>query len=376
MRRARQKPKRAQEPLLFDLGTDRVAEVTQRRGQIVSALMKAIRLAREEDAVYWMLALLRGGQDRSYLGRRCFGSACEDNFNLQAIEMGAELARKPAEVELPFLQSVIASSRGPKWYWPMAKAYTVGRCQPYEAPRVFEHTSVAELEALCREALRQRQFVPFFAAYRELKRERKKNLGIVTELVALAKASPIEEARRLATAMAPHLWQCATRETNPVWQLVWILCEGPFPGSNAPVDLTGAEQTIARAEERWGQAVLEPVPSWVLDGVHTSGDDERFAGTWRGLRNMVAMYERYGRLSPEDPGILVRAGEGGRRRKGRWPIIFRSCTHPQVTYQVEPAGDELRCSCPAFFGRFQRGQSDCQHIRQVLAENPDLLEGG
>jgi replication-associated recombination protein RarA len=67
------------ELFLFDVGQDRVADVTERRGQIVSGLMKAIRLQREEDAAYWMLALLRGGQDRAYLGRRCFGSACEDN---------------------------------------------------------------------------------------------------------------------------------------------------------------------------------------------------------------------------------------------------------------------------------------------------------
>jgi hypothetical protein len=120
---------------------------------------------------------------------------------------------------------------------------------------------------------------------------------------------------------------------------------------------------------------LEPVPSFYLDGVHTIGNDERFAGTWRGLKNCLAMYERYGRLSPEDEGIIVKAGEGGRHRKGLWPILVRSFTNPTITYSIEPMGDELTCTCPAFRWRFKRGQSDCQHIRQVLAENPGLLEG-
>ncbi len=79
--------------------------------------------------------------------------------------------------------------------------------------------------------------------------------------------------------MAPHLWQVATRENNLVWQLVWVLMHGPFPGSRDPVGLTGAEQVIARAEERWAQPNLEPVPGWALDGIHVTGNDERFAGT-------------------------------------------------------------------------------------------------
>jgi hypothetical protein len=359
---------------LFDMGVDRVSEVTSKRGPIVSALMKAIRLQREEDAVYWVLALLRGGQERGYLGRRCFGSACEDNFNLQALEMGSELAKRPPKAELPYLQSVIASSRGSKWYWPMAKAYTIARCEAYEnQQRVFEDKTVEELEELCRVSLRQQQFVPFFVAYRELKKERQRNAGIVNELIEVGKASPMPEARRLAAATAPHTWQCIRRENNPIWMLVWILSEGPFEGMSAPVDLTGADQTIAAAEARWGKKDLEPVPSWALDGVHTTGSDERFAGTWAGLRNCVAMYAKYGRLSPADEGVLIREGTVvTRRRKGLWPVLVPSRTHPDVAYEIEPDGIVgLRCSCPAFRWRSRSGSGDCTHLKAFRAQNPD-----
>jgi hypothetical protein len=41
--------------------------VLTRRGEVVSALMKSIRLQREADALYWMRALLDSGVDRGYL---------------------------------------------------------------------------------------------------------------------------------------------------------------------------------------------------------------------------------------------------------------------------------------------------------------------
>jgi hypothetical protein len=35
------------------------------------------------------------------------------------------------------------------------------------------------------------------------------------------------------------------------------------------------------------------------------------------------MYEKYGRLDPDDEGVLLKAGQGGRRwggQKGMWPV--------------------------------------------------------
>jgi hypothetical protein len=154
--------------------------------------------------------------------------------------MGSELAKRPPKAELPYLQSVIASSRGPKWYWPMAKTYTLGRCEAYEGTRIFGETdrkgnyvvSNEDLEEMCRVSLRKQEFVPFFVAYKELKRERQRNIGLLSELVGVGKASPIPEAKRLAVAMAPHVWQCARRDESGL-QLVWI-CVWPFPNTETP----------------------------------------------------------------------------------------------------------------------------------------------
>ena len=318
MRRARKKPKGAQEPLLFDLGTDRVVEVGRLRGRLVSAFMKSVRLGRDDDSVYWLLALLRGGQDRSYLGRRCFGSACEDSLSIPAMEMGADLAQRPTPADLPYLLSAIASSRGGKWYWPCGEQYTLARCAAYEGERVLADKTNAELLQLGQTALERKEFRAFFVAYRELKQQRKWNLALLQRLLAAGFGSGDPAAIRIAQLIKLNLWQCATRETNPVWQLMWVLCHGAFPGSLDPVHLEGAADVIARAETRWAAPEIEVIPSYALDGVHTAGDDERFAGTWAGLRNCLAMYATYGRLSPDDAGVLITAGTVvTRRRKGR-----------------------------------------------------------
>ena len=180
----------------------------------------------------------------------------------------------------------------------------------------------------------------------------------------------------MAEAMAPHVWQCTKRETNPVWQLVWILSEGPFEHSGEPVDLSGADRTIAAAEARWAKKEMEEVPGWALDGVHTSGSDERFAGTWAGLRNCVAMFAKYGRLSPEDEGVLIKAGVVvTRRRKGLWPAIVPSFTNPSVQYEIWPDGDEFYCTCPAYAWRSRRGDHTCKHVVEFLAKNPEVIGG-
>jgi len=363
-------------PFLFDVGDDRVAAVTEKRGKCVSALMKSIRLGRTEDSAYWMLALLRGGQDRAYLGRRCFGSACEDSLSIPAMEIGADLAKQPAKASLPYLQSAIASSRGLKWYSPIGKRYTLARCEAYEGLRIWEDKTNDELMRIGETALERKAFVPFFVAYRELKTQRKWNIALLKKLLEAGVQSGIPEAVRLARVIGPNLWQCATRENNPVWQLMWVLCHGPFPGSLDPVNLEGTPEIIERAEARWAAPEIEAIPSWALDGVHTTGDDERFAGTWAGLRNCVAMFERYGRLSPDDEGVLIKAGHPvTKRSKGMWPVSVESETHPGVFYDLEPDGDEFRCSCPEYHWQSRKGVYRCSHLQRFLAANPTAMGG-
>ena len=91
------------------------------------------------------------------------------------------------------------------------------------------------------------------------------------------------------------------------------MARGPLQSALREPDEATFERLVVLTEVRL-QASLEPVPSWALDGIHTSGNDPRFAGSWEGCLNMCAMYERDGRLDPNRPGILVHEGEKRRRR--------------------------------------------------------------
>ncbi len=281
------------------------AVLTQRR-QVVSALMKSIRLQREADTLYWMKALLDSGVDRGYLGRRCFGSACEDSLSLTAMELGSELARRPSRRnDLPYFESVLASCRGLKWYWPVGVEYTLCRCVAWEAQRAYRDKTENGLLEIAARALDREDPLLLMQIHRECHARRRGGYALLDLLVAAAQGreTPVQ---RLAALCARHRWLIVKWELNPAWQLIWVLCRGPFAGSEDPVCLDGLDPLLTEAAQRWEMPDLEPIPAWSLDGVHTVGNDERFAGTWRGLRNMLFMYERYGRLDPADDGILVR----------------------------------------------------------------------
>ncbi len=292
---------------LFDVSgwEAKLEAVLTRRGEVVSALMKSIRLQHEADSLYWMKALLDSGVDRGYLGRRCFGSACEDSLSLVAMEIGSELARRPSRRnDLPYFQSVLASCRGLKWYWPVGMEYTLCRCSAWESPRAYREKMENQLLETATRALDRQDPLLLMQIHRECHARRRGGYALLDLLVAAAQGRD-SAVQRLAALCTRHRWLIVQWELNPAWQLIWALCRGPFAGSEDPVSLDGLDRLLTEAAQRWELPDLEPIPAWCLDGVHTVGNDERFAGTWLGLRNMVAMYERYGRLDPEDEGIVI-----------------------------------------------------------------------
>jgi hypothetical protein len=355
---------------LFDMPKDRTAEVAEKRSQIASTLMKNMRLKREVDACYWALAFLRGGIDRSYIGRRCYGSSGEDNMSVRVIEMAAELARRPPKVELPYLQAVIAITRGPKWYDMPYRQYTMARLEIFRPGRLWKDESDDRVMQYGEQAILHQSFVDFFRAELELW-YRKQNVPLTRKLLDAGLSSPVPEVRRLTKCMELHFWFHATRDAFVKWQMGWQLWNGVLPGVDEPIDLSGANDAIALAEERWSAEPMEPIPSWCLDGIHTSGDDPRFAGDVNGVRNMLAMFDRYGRLDPSDAGITVREGQGGKYRKAGWPVLVPSTTHPGKSYEIDFDGEALHCSCPGFYWSSKSGTGSCRHVRKFRADHPD-----
>jgi len=124
-------------------------------------------------------------------------------------------------------------------------------------------------------------------------------------------AEPV--ARRLAAIIRRQYgWLGASREKNHLWQLLWTLACQPLESAGRVPDPAEFRALRERAEERL-RGELEPVPGWARNGIHTGGRDPRFAGSWEGLRNMIAMYQRDGVLDPSRPGVLLHEGQRIRR---------------------------------------------------------------
>ncbi len=86
---------------------------------------------------------------------------------------------------------------------------------------------------------------------------------------------------------------------------------------------------------------------------------------------MVATYAMYNRLTPEDEGVLIKTGTVvTRKRRGIWPVIMPSETNPLDAYEIEPDGDELRCSCPAYDSAMGSPKIAARHSRQASQEGP------
>ncbi|MRS02275.1 hypothetical protein EG832_03445 [bacterium] len=64
------------------------------------------------------------------------------------------------------------------------------------------------------------------------------------------------------------------------------------------IDPEAVQELIEQAKVRWKNPV--PIPSYYLDGVHTSGNDRRFMGIPASMYGMCLAYKKFGRLHPDD----------------------------------------------------------------------------
>jgi hypothetical protein len=285
------------------------------RGQFVSAYMKAVRLRRPEDAMYWLGVLWIGNAGADYLRRRVFCSAAEDNLDVWVMEHTERLlsAKRGSLVELQY--AAYLSCLGTKWYeLPDGVAYTRARCAaglaPHPLPRMGTN---ADILARYERAVAVRAIGEAYWCIAEARARQKagRDFAMWPFYVIAAEAgvnAPDEVTVRSARIIHRQLkWLGASREKNHLWQLLWALGYGPLRSALRPLRAAEFNAMRARVDRRLAQR-LEPVPGWALDGIHTGGHDPRFAGSWQGLINMIGMYERDGTLEPTRPGNTLQAG--------------------------------------------------------------------
>jgi hypothetical protein len=118
-------------------------------------------------------------------------------------------------------------------------------------------------------------------------------------ILTLAKRYQDPLAERLAQV---HLSarSALANDNNFLCQAVWMMAGGVSPVVHViePVEEGEVEELLDQARERW--KTPRPIPRWCCDGVHSSGDDVRFMGTYSQMYAVCKAFEHYGRIDPQD----------------------------------------------------------------------------
>ena len=279
------------------------------RGPFASAYMKAVRLNRPEDAIYWLTVMHQGHAGDNYLRRRIFGSAGEDNVDTWPTRLCERLFNEPPTLETLLWAGAYALSLGTKWYeLPDGQEYTRMRASAGLAGHPNLKRGL-DAHAKYKAALEAGDVE---AAYWWL------DEGLVREtppwpFYTLAADRGDQSPEPVTNSLAKiirrqHGWLGPARKTHLLKQLIWAVCRKPLASAGRRPDEAAFKLLMKAAAKRLARGAVEPVPSWARDGVHVAGSDPRFAGSWEGCLNMVEMYQRYGRLDVADPGITLLEG--------------------------------------------------------------------
>lgn len=255
------------------------------RWRACSALIKSIRLGREDDAVYWAV-VLKGVTNPWFTMRRVVFSAGEDNVNLftwkqlweEFLSGQYDIARAAAMVAV--------SAQKCSWY-----TCNQGLDSIKKWLEASKRTGIPWSPELLKN---EEDFLTWF-----LHEDLKVALPLSISALAEAKKDDTNFMEILEIGRKTIKDSVKYKDANGIAPIICWFFHGIV---NEEVVLN--ENIIRKPEEEamrdLASGNFRPVPSWALDGIHTSsGKDKRFAGTWQGIALMIRMGEKYGRLSPD-----------------------------------------------------------------------------
>lgn len=356
--------------------------VKANRSQWMSALIKAIRMGLEEEAAYWLSVLLiSDGISKWYLARRILMSAFEDVANVQATKKAYWLFTegiKDPEAEKRMYETVLMMCRAPKFFSdPIARQCTKEWLDTQEHSEKYKQYGPDKkqdrelLESLQR-AIQAKNFKHTWLIYNEILNNRKLMNYVDLSDTMASMAVDLKEHEREYVLLACESARESARygDQNSIFMMAQAITVGI---NNDEIEVTDEDVETAMkykpfVEEHWKENKLRKVPGWALDGIHAgSGDqvaDKRFAGTLFGIKNMILQYEKYGRLHPDDQGVVYKSF-------GNWKPEYEKVS--EGVYKVKSqAGNGFyevnvvkgTCTCPAFKHR----KGACKHIKILKAK--------
>ncbi|MDT8071041.1 MAG: hypothetical protein ROO76_23030 [Terriglobia bacterium] len=276
--------------------------------QALSALVKSLRLRRNEDAVYWLVYLdkFTEREFRFRTARRLLIGSAEDGHSIAVMEAVSDnfrvLCRRGETSVADLATEAVRICKVPCWWDPSTGGpdyiYSgmIGQRElAYSAlPRTPEN-----MIKLIERGLEEKKKTTALAGVMGLSDARMGSTKQAEAILGLAK----KYRHPLAEALAHiHLRSksALSGDNNFLCQAAWLMAGGVTPVADAiePVTANEVAQMLDDANERWKNP--EPIPRWCVDGFHSAGDDVRFAGMWHHMYAVCKAFEFYGRVDPND----------------------------------------------------------------------------
>lgn len=279
--------------------------------QALCGLVKALRIRRIDEVVYWMLYMDTSTevQYRFRVARRLLIGTAEDGHSIPVMEKCANNFLKLVKRETPLLYLVAEAIRIcklPNWWHSDSGGQDyiyqslVGQRQWWY--KKWDHklkTLEKEMEAAV-EAQDKAMALGGVMAYAALQKSEQVGATKQAEfLYGLAEKVEHELAMRLCKV---HLSQksALSGDNNFLCMAAWMMAGGKSPVAEKIEPVTAGEcyEAIKKAQESWTKP--HPIPTWACDGQHCAGNDTRFMGMFPEMIAVVNAFKYYGRIDPAD----------------------------------------------------------------------------
>ncbi len=277
--------------------------------QALSALVKSIRIRRIDEAVYW-LVYLHSFKEKEYrfrTARRLLIGSAEDGHSIPVMEKVVSNFRKTVrpETDLVYLiADAVRICKHQNWWHPESGGPDyIYQSLIGERAWLYKQWDqrLQTLQNEIRWAIEERNRAGALGgtvAFNRLQ-ERFGATAQAEFLLGLARIIGHDLAARLCEV---HLSakSALSGDNNFICQAAWMLAGGvsPVAEENEPVTTEECCELLERAKERWRNP--QPIPRWCVDGLHSAGDDPRFAGILPHMMAVCRAFEHYGRVEPDD----------------------------------------------------------------------------
>jgi len=279
----------------------------------MSALIKSIRLRFTEDAIYW-LHYLNTFPDQHYrICRRILLATGEDNLSIPVMHHASKFLSGCKNATLHDMATEVVRICKTKNWWEQDDGHQYIKFWRIvtSLPDPFKGCWFQDIRGELAEALAEENRIRSALALIRLKKFKHYNPKEFADwFTRQAEQLDSQEAVETLQVMLENP-RAFKFDDNHLAQAHFRIFAGTLGEQDDPeIDPEEVQEFIDLAEARW--KAPQPVPSFYLDGVHTSGKDKRFMGIPASMYGMCLAYKKFGRLHPDDvwpPDFLWRIEE-------------------------------------------------------------------